>query len=96
MRGETSDTSITLQVVYLKSLENSLEIELSDTVNKTHPIKISLPDFKKISLYSILRLKYDTEPVDRMKNNISERYLFISRHHTTKAITKFQSIKLLY
>lgn len=90
MHGETSDTSVTLQVVHLKCLKNSLEIELSDTVNKTHPIEISLPDYKKILLYSVLRLYYDIEPVNRMKNNISERYHFIFIYHIGKTIIKFE------
>lgn len=73
MFGEEREESITLQIVYLKNLKSAVELELSDTINKTRPIKISLPDFKKICLYSVIRVKYNTEPVDRLTSDIVER-----------------------
>lgn len=74
MNGETTDDSITLQIVHLESLEDSLAIEFSDTINKTRAMMVSVPDPQKIFLYSVVRVKYIAEPVDRMTTNFPERY----------------------
>lgn len=74
MNGETSEDSITLQIIHLESLEDGLKIEFSDTINKTRAIKVSVPEPKKIFLYAVVRIKYDTASVDRMTTDIPERY----------------------
>lgn len=74
MGGKTSDDSITLQIVHLESLEDGLTIKFSDTINKTHTMKVSVPDPQNFFLYAVVRVKYNAAPVDRMTTDIPERY----------------------
>lgn len=73
MHGKKSDSSVVIQIVHLKKIGKKLEIELSDKTIKTRPLKILLPKSELLSLYSIVKIKYDVVPVNKMTTDIPER-----------------------
>lgn len=78
MHGKKNDSSVVIQIVHLNKIGKKLEIELSDKSIKTRPLKILLPKSEPLTLYSIVKIKYDVVPVNRMTSDIAERYQFIS------------------
>lgn len=54
---------VNLQIVYLKLNGKLTEMELSDTIYKTHRIVLSFPKPQKFKLYMILEVRYDVEPI---------------------------------
>lgn len=74
MHGKKSDSSVVIQIVYLKKIGKKIEIELSDKTTKTRPLKITLSNSELLSLYSIVKIRYDVVSVNRMATDIPERY----------------------
>lgn len=73
MHGKKSDSSVTVQVVHLSVVGNELEMELSDKITKTRASKVVIPNPQSISLYSVIKIKYEVMPINRMETDIPER-----------------------
>lgn len=73
MHGKKSDTSVVIQIIHLEEKDGKFEIGISDKVTKTRPLKILLPKLESISLFSIVKIKYDVVPVNRMTTDTLER-----------------------
>lgn len=77
MEGKVNNSPIVVQVVRFIQIDNNqFKIEVSDTVNKTHILRLRINQPISMSLYSILKLQYDVMPVDKIKKGLAERYYF--------------------
>lgn len=56
MNGELHKEPINLQIVSLKVTGNSLQMQFSDTLNKTRPFDILLEDPTVLSQFAVVRL----------------------------------------
>lgn len=65
--------SLNLQVVSLKHSAKMTEMELTDTINKTHAIEIPLKSLKSIANNSIVKLnKYDVKAAEKKSLDIEK------------------------
>lgn len=76
MNGKIDKNGVFLQIVNLKINRNSAELELSDTINKTYPIKLNFNKPTQLKLYQVPKIYYNVIPVKRNDKYIATKYVF--------------------
>lgn len=61
VEGDVNIGPVCLQIISLKTTNNTATVQFSDTKYKTEPIKLDLPDPTVLQLHAVVKLSYTLE-----------------------------------
>lgn len=74
INGKTEEKSVYLQIVHLKINGQKVDLEFSDTINKTRKIKLQLANTNQLQLYQVVKVFYGVQRIRNITTNNPEKY----------------------